>query len=121
MNGFIKMKKRKENKWLYWSPRIFGIIFILFISVFALDVFAEYSGLELAVAFIMHMVPSFVLITALVIAWKFELAGAFIFLVLGILSAFFFNVDIISFLIVSLPALVVSALFFIKNLDFSKK
>jgi len=112
------MSKRKENKYLYWSPRIFGIVFILFISIFALDVFSEYSGLELIVAFIMHMVPSFILIAALAIAWKFELAGAFIFMVLGIFSAFFFNVDIISFLIISLPSLIISALFFVKNLDF---
>ena len=31
------------KRFLFWLPRILTIIFILFISIFALDVFSEYS------------------------------------------------------------------------------
>jgi hypothetical protein len=29
----------KINKYLYWTPRILGIIFVLFLMMFSLDVF----------------------------------------------------------------------------------
>lgn len=29
---------------LYWTPRILGILFVLFISIFAADVFEEHLG-----------------------------------------------------------------------------
>ena len=39
-----------NNKWkrvLYWTPRVLGILFALFISIFALDVFGEGYSLSL--------------------------------------------------------------------------
>ena len=109
--GLIEMKNR--NKWLYWTPRIIIIIFILFISIFALDVFEEYQGLELLIGLFMHLIPSFILIILLVIAWKWEKIGGWLFIVLSIIFTIFFKTyqDIISFLIISLPVLVIGILF----------
>ncbi len=66
-------------KLLTWTPRVLGVLFILFVSMFSLDVFAEgYTPLETAIAFLMHNLPSFVMLVALLLAWykKWEWAGA---------------------------------------------
>jgi len=50
--------KKKTKKALYWAPRIIAILFIVFISLFALDVFIEgYGFWETIVALFMHLVP----------------------------------------------------------------
>jgi len=84
MNSKIKL--------VHWLPRIFCILAILFVSMFALDSFAPglTLGQQLA-AFFMHLIPSFVLIAFLVIAWKWELIGGIIFMVIGLgLSPFIY-------------------------------
>ena len=61
-------------KVLHWLPRIICILAILFVSMLALDSFAP--GLTIwqqLGAFLMHLIPSFVLLVFLVIAWKWEL------------------------------------------------
>ena len=82
----------KRIKILYWTPRILGILAILFISMFALDAFQH--GLSIwqqIAAFLMHLIPSFILLLVLIISWKRELLGGIIFLVLGLgLSPFVF-------------------------------
>jgi hypothetical protein len=70
---------------LLWAPRILCILAICFISLFALDSFAP--GLTLSQqlqAFAMHMIPSFVLLAFLLVAWKWELIGGLIFIILSI-------------------------------------
>jgi len=79
-------------KLIHWLPRVFCILAILFVSMFALDSFAPglTLGQQLA-AFFMHLIPSFVLIAFLVIAWKWELTGGIIFMVIGLgLSPFIY-------------------------------
>ena len=66
---------------LHWSPRLLGILFALFLSIFALDVFGEGYGFgETVLALLIHLVPTFVLILALAIAWRREWIGAALFL-----------------------------------------
>ena len=61
---------------LYWAPRALSILYILFLSMFALDVFGEGRGFwQTLVALAMHLIPSFVLIVALVLAWRWEWIG----------------------------------------------
>jgi len=65
---------------LYRTPRVLAIAFILFISLFALDVFEEEHGfVQIAAALLARLVPSFVLLTVLVFAWKWEWVGALFF------------------------------------------
>jgi len=84
--------KEHLNPLVYWVPRILGICAILFVSMFALDSFAP--GLtvwEQLGAFLIHLIPSFVLIAVLLIAWKWELIGGIILLLIGLgLSPFVF-------------------------------
>lgn len=71
---------------LYWSPRVLTIAFIAFLSLFALDVFTEGRGFwETLLALAIHLIPSFVLIAALVLAWRWEWVGAVMFAFAGAL------------------------------------
>lgn len=79
-------------KLFHWLPRIICILAILFVSMFALDAFAP--GLTIwqqLGAFFMHLIPSFVLLAFLIVAWKWEFIGGIIFTVIGLgLSPFIY-------------------------------
>lgn len=65
----------------YWLPRCVAILFILFLSLFALDVFSGNSSFGVViVGFLIHLIPSYVLLLALVFAWKREKIGGFLFI-----------------------------------------
>ena len=69
------------KKTLFWMPRIAGILFILFISLFALDIFDLQLGFwGTLVGLFMHLIPSILLTIAIVIAWKQEWFGALLFI-----------------------------------------
>jgi hypothetical protein len=71
-------------KILHWTPRIFCILAILFISLFALDSFDSNKTIwQQIMAFLIHLIPSFVLLALLIIAWKWELIGGIIYTLLG--------------------------------------
>ena len=58
---------------LFWTPRVLTIAFILFLGLFALDVFGEgYGFWGTLVALLMHLIPNFVVLAVLIIAWRWE-------------------------------------------------
>jgi len=70
---------------LFWTPRVLTIAFILFLGLFALDVFGEgYGFWGTLVALLMHLIPNFVVLAVLIIAWRWEWVGGVIFLGLGV-------------------------------------
>ena len=72
----------KISKYLYWTPRLLAILAILFVSMFALDIFGQgYTFLETVVGLFMHLIPSFILAIILIIAWRYELIGGILFLI----------------------------------------
>ncbi len=103
----ISINKRKL---IYWLPRILSIWFVLFISLFALDVFSEYSGWNVVLPLFIHLLPSIVLFIIIIITWKHERLGGFIFLIVG-----FFMLILSRFesIIISVPAIILGALFLI--------
>ncbi|MFH6768621.1 hypothetical protein V8G56_07740 [Gaetbulibacter aquiaggeris] len=75
----------KSTKILYYTPRILCVIAILFISLFALDAFETGSTIwEQITAFLIHLIPSFILTILLIIAWKKELLGGILFLIISL-------------------------------------
>jgi hypothetical protein len=65
---------------LFWTPRAAGILFILFISIFALDVFGQgYSFWETLLALFIHLLPSIALAIAVALAWRWEWIGTVLF------------------------------------------
>ncbi|MDX9905408.1 MAG: hypothetical protein RBS55_02345 [Bacteroidales bacterium] len=99
---------------LRWAPRIIAILAVLFMMIFSLDCFGPgYSFKEQLICFVMHNIPAFIVIAALVIAWKWELVGGILFIAVFLAAGIFFH----SFgrnpasLIVITPFLVVGVLF----------
>lgn len=71
---------------LFWTPRVLCVVFTLFISMFALDVFGHAHGFwETLTALFMHLIPSFVLLAMLILAWRWEWIGAVVSTALAIL------------------------------------
>lgn len=96
------------NKILYWLPRVLGIGFILFISMFSLDVFSEYSGWAIVLPLVMHLLPSLLLLGVVILASKNEVLGGWLFVAAGVLL---FALSDFESIIVSLPAIAIGALF----------
>jgi hypothetical protein len=101
---------------LLWSPRILGILFAGFVSLFALDVFGEgYSFGEAMVALLIHLIPTYMIIIALAIAWRWDWLGGFLFVGLGLLYIILFQgrVGSMAYLIISGPPILVGLLFLV--------
>jgi hypothetical protein len=64
---------------LRWVPRVLGICVALFIGLFALDSVSEGIG-----PFLMHLIPTFVLLAVVAIAWRREWIGGAVFTGLGL-------------------------------------
>ena len=107
-----------KRNFLYWLPRILAILFILFISLFALDVFSEgYSFWETCISLFMHLVPSFILIAITLLAWRWEHVGGGLFILMALLyfviagSKF----DAITLLIIGGPPILIGFLFLLNK------
>jgi hypothetical protein len=73
-------------KWLFWTPRILTIAFLAFLSLFALDVFDGKHGIwQTLLAFLIHLIPVFVLMIILALAWRWEWIGALLYAAAGLL------------------------------------
>jgi len=67
-----------------WVPRVLGLSFAAFLALFALDVFDEGLGIGgTIVALAMHLIPTWLVLAAVAVAWKHEVAGAAAFFLLG--------------------------------------
>jgi hypothetical protein len=75
-----------KKDWLYWTPRILSIMFILFLAMFSLDIFGNgYTWWEIIIGLFMHNIPVFILTILLILAWKREIIGAVAFYFGGLL------------------------------------
>jgi hypothetical protein len=85
---------------LLWVPRIAGIGVTLLMAVFALDDFS-----------LMHLVPAFLVLGAVAIAWRFALAGAAAFVGLALIYAVSVHWRLDWIAVIGGPLVVVAALF----------
>jgi hypothetical protein len=116
---------KTTDRILYWTPRIICILAILFISLFAADSFGPGRTLwQQLGAFFVHLIPSFILLVFLLVAWKWELIGGIIFTAVGIgfspviyMHNYKMNhsvqMSLVDVLIVTIPFIVVGILFLI--------
>jgi uncharacterized membrane protein YidH (DUF202 family) len=103
-------------KVIHWTPRVAAILIILFLSLFSLDVFEmEASPLELLGGFLIHNIPSIILLALLILAWKRPAVGFVAFLVAGVLFGLFFvrDIDMLpNLLLFVFPILLIAGLFY---------
>ena len=71
-----------------WAPRVLGLLVAGFLSLFALDAFAEGGSLrETLAAFVIHLLPAWVLVATVVLAWRRPWIGGVVFTALAVLYA----------------------------------
>lgn len=73
---------------IFLLPRILSVLFVCLLSLFALDIFSSYQGVALLIPLLMHLLPTFILLGVIIVAWKFELVGAITFLGFAIFYVF---------------------------------
>jgi len=106
--------KGSTTQWMFWAPRVLCILFALFISIFALDVFGEGYGLwQTVAALTMHLIPTGLVLIALVVAWRWEWAGGILFGGLGVLyvAMAWGRFDWTAYLVIAGPLFLIGALF----------
>ena len=75
-----------SKRLLFWTPRLISIVFIAFLSLFALDVFDGQQGFwQTMLAFVIHEIPALALLAVLVLAWRWEWIGAALYMIAGLL------------------------------------
>jgi hypothetical protein len=119
----LKKSKPMNPKIFRWVPRILSIITILFLLMFSFDVFeSDASPGKQLFGFLIHNIPVWILIAALVVAWKHELAGGIMFIVLFIALGIFWRsfTGNPSSLIVGIPILLTGIIFLINGIMISK-
>ena len=78
--------KTPLKRLLFWTPRILCLLFAAFLSVFAFDVFGEGHGFwKTALALLVHLLPTWIILIVLAISWRWEWVGAILFTALGVL------------------------------------
>lgn len=71
-------------KFLFWASRILAILLILFVSIFALDVFGQGAGFwKTALGLFIHLLPSIFLAVVVWLTWRKPLFAGIIFLFLA--------------------------------------
>ncbi|TNF42761.1 MAG: hypothetical protein EP310_05565 [Bacteroidetes bacterium] len=111
------------NKAIYWTPRILTIVFILFLALFALDSFeGDQSIIKKAGGFFIHLIPNFILILILVVAWKHEWVGTLAFTLIGIAYIFMFwgRFPVATYFIISGPLFLIAVLFWLNWMNRKK-
>jgi len=103
----------KAKKYL-WLPAELGLLYILFLSMFALDAFSGDASLtEKILGFLIHLIPSLVSLMVLVISWKKPAAGGALFIILCAVFTLFFRTyeSLLNFLVISFPLAFIGILF----------
>ena len=103
-------------KIIHRAPRVAALLIIFFVSLFSLDVFeTEAPPLEVLAGFLVHNLPSIIMLVLLLFAWKRPALGFFAFLIAAAAFAAFFVRDIYALpnlLLFVLPILLVASLFY---------
>ncbi len=69
-----------------WAPRVLGILCVVLVGSFALDVFGQGAGpWKTLGALLVHLVPAFLVALAPAAVWRWPGAGAVLFLALAVL------------------------------------
>jgi hypothetical protein len=100
------------DKAMLWAPRLLGFAISLFLSVFSLDAFEGGASLAEALPdFLMHLIPTAVLLGVVAASWRKEWIGAVAFAGLAVAYAIPAHAHLSWIVTISGPLLVVAALY----------
>lgn len=101
-------------KVLEWTPRVLAIVYAIFLSLFAFDVW-EMDGTfwERLGGFLIHLAPTYAILAALVVAWRWPLLGGSIFVALAVTFSVLFGWEREwqAFLLLGAPPVIIGLLF----------
>ena len=110
----VVIMRKPFKRLLFWTPRVFCILFALFVSLFALDVFGEGLGFwKTILALFIHLIPTYIVIAVLVAAWRWEWIGGVLFIFLGVLYIDTWRGHWSAYLVISGPLFLLGGLFFL--------
>ena len=106
------MKEPRKTVW-FWLPRVIGIVFTLFISMFGFDVFDMGLGFpEIILALIMDMLPAILVAVMVAISWRWEWVGTV--LCVGLAALYFIvmgkHMDWVTVLLIPGPLIILAGL-----------
>ena len=104
----------KTDRFLYLFPRYLCIGYVLFLSLFAFDVFVPgYSAMYYFTAFAIHLIPCAILALFLYLSWHDDKAGIVLFTLAFMIAYFTYSSNKFSWsnLALFLPLLLISFLF----------
>jgi len=111
------MENKKQNSTvILWIARALSVCFAAFISIFALDVFEGNKGFwETALELLIHLIPTYLVILILVLAWKKPLIGSVVYSILGLLYIIvaWGKFDWTAYALIAGPLFVIGILYFI--------
>lgn len=92
--------------------RILGILFALFLSIFAFDVF-EMGGTiwERVAGFLIHLIPTYLVLIAVALGWRWPWLGGLCFFALGALYLVIGPGPWIAYALITGPAVLIGVLF----------
>jgi hypothetical protein len=102
-----------NRKILRWTPRVPGVVYAAFISLFAMDVWGTGIGFwEKLAGFLIHLMPAYVVVVVLIVAWKWPWIGGGLFIALAVAFSLVFGWREMSvLLLMALPLVLIGLLF----------
>lgn len=103
---------------LTWFPRLLGLLFSGFMAILALDAFSGGGGIWRQLgAFVLHLIPAFLVLACVRVAWQHRILGGLLCMLLGMLFAVYFGAwrDSLSFAMLALPLMVAGAFFLLSK------
>lgn len=77
---------------IHWLPRVLSMLIIVFLSLLSFDVFDQGARfLQTLGAFMIHNIPSIVLIVVLIFSWRWSWIGGASYIILGLLYIILFT------------------------------
>jgi hypothetical protein len=104
-----------------WLPRVLGALYAVFISVFAFDVWEMGGGAwEKLAAFLIHLLPTYLVVAALFAGWVRPLWGGIGFLTLAVAFGLIFSRNEWAVLLILTGPLILVGLLFLADWWVSK-
>lgn len=82
--------EKNIDKFIYWTPRILSILYILFLAIFSLNIIFP----KLTLALVMHglamnNIPVLILLVVLISSWRYEIVDGIAFILAGLFYMFY--------------------------------
>lgn len=103
---------------LTWFPRILAMLFAGFISIFALDSFEGHDSILQKIGHLfVHLIPTFMVLAVLWLAWHRRIFGGLVFMTLGMVFTIHFRTwtETSLFLLFSMPLFIAGVGFIVSR------